>query len=433
LFSKERLRWILCIALICVLATSALVAINYLMTTRVRPTPLAPNPLNVPDPPSAAGCYWYSETGGWRSVNCPPRGEDPGGHALEGTVSTGVLGVQSVSSQGSTGNPSLIARASLQVSFTSYSGEIDSQREPAQDAYSIQLNTNYFNGSNNDDDAVQFMLQTVCFPLSGNTTCAVPTTENCTTTTCGGWTMIICAGPLDITTKDYSHVQSGWIPAYVGGIPVCTPAQCSPIPKSVEGEPVLLSSSLSIQIRGDIQDGNLVTTAYILSGGPTATFSVSAPDIYNLAANWYQASGTILGEANGSEATFLGTTTEQTDIFATTCTAAAIWNCNSPAMNGQTIGYSPYAIPVYGTTESNNLGYSAQPTLSCSNGQCEFQTQSCLPTSTTTSLNTLATCFSGIPGFPLEATLIGAVMGLTIILIRRRSRHHPTVATIYPS
>jgi hypothetical protein len=29
--------------------------------------------------------------------------------------------------------------------------------------------------------------------------------------------------------------------------------------------------------------------------------------------------------------------------------------------------------------------------------------------------------------------LIGAVMGLTIILIRRRSRHHPTVATIYPS
>src|SRR5208282_2085334 len=276
-----RSRLILAVALICVIAVSAFIVSNYFMAPVKPPVPA---PLSLPTPPPVAGCHQYNSTEGWLKVACLPPGSIHG-HSHEGgnpsSAAPGILGIGSTPSKcGDIICETLITLAQVRVSFTTYSGELDSGSKDLPGdgggAFSIQLNTNFFTGSNGHEYWVQFTFGNACTP-SCSAAGAVAAGNG------------VCVSNVDITTNNYAN-------------------ECV-----YETQPEVLSSGYSVTITGQIlgnSSGNFVATTAALSDGQI--LSVALPDTYALAGEWYQASGTILGYVDGSQAIFFGPTVENT-------------------------------------------------------------------------------------------------------------------------
>ncbi len=421
----KRTLLILGVALICVLGASALLVGTYL--TGVKPVPV-PTPVIVQPPPSALGCHQYNETEGWVSAPCVPPGPTVN-HGLEGGCNPsqeqctqegysngwdpGILGIASIPASASA-SPTLIKQAQVQVSFSTESAEINVGGTGSDiypfGGFSIQLNSNLFYGNNKDLDWVQFIFFARHAP------------GNATNYQDGLNDQGVCAGEVDITTSTYSNIS-----CYNYNVP----AQ-------------VLSSGYSVTLTGLVGQlpfgtNNLIFAVLSLPNG--LTFETAQADTYGLTGNWYQASGTILGWANGSQAFFFGPTTEYTNILVTGCSQSQGWTCNSPTLDGEVFGYSGY--PGYntgttglpggtfgGTFESNDLNYTSptppsNSTLTCSNGQCILSTESCF-------MGTGSTCVSSplIPGFPLEAIMIGLAVGVIFLIVKRKSSRFARVRFI---
>src|SRR5208337_1176074 len=222
---------------------------------------------NVPPSPTTVGCYRYSQTA-WQSGTCLSSedrlkfGKYPG--PFPGINSN--LGLGGVSA-------TLLTYSILMVNFNEYDGETDSQS--GSGAYSIQLNTNFFNGNNGHQDWVQFVYQDFCGNSCGGTDNPGPSS--------------LCIWNVDVTVAQATNNKNGYSP------------YCS-----ISGDPgnVGLTGTYETIIEAWVTaNGNLVMYAFI--NGRGGLLSVVAPDQYGLAAGWTQASGGIMGAGGGSTAQFI--------------------------------------------------------------------------------------------------------------------------------
>jgi hypothetical protein len=244
---------------------------------------------NVPPSPTAVGCYRYGQAA-WQSGTCLSS-ED---RLKFGKYPGAFLGINS-NAGGGGGSGTLLTYGILMVNFNEYQGETDSQS--GSGAYSVQLNTNFFNGNNGHLDWVQFVYQNFC----GNT-CAGGDNNGISS---------LCIWNVDVTVARATNNKNGYS------------TNCS-----IQGDPgdVGLTGNYEAIIEVWVAaNGNLVMYAFI--NGRGGLLSVVAPDQYGLAPNWVQASGGIMGAGGGSTAQFVTNgggggsnyDEEQTDIGVSSC------------------------------------------------------------------------------------------------------------------
>jgi hypothetical protein len=195
-----------------------------------------------------------------------------------------------------------ITNAYLAVNFSAFSGEADTYW--GNNAWSIQLNANYFTGSNNANDWVQFVFQNNI----GNP---------------GQY--IFAIWNIDLSTKNYTSIGAQ-IPEYY------------------------LSTSVTYGMYGYVSGGKLWSEFTIdYSNGTNYAWYLTTADTYGLAGRWYDASGTILGAGGGSYAQFSSPVAEYTTISATPY-------------------YNPYDDLDYVTGEGNNMIYNGGWTYTSTSG-----------------------------------------------------------------
>jgi hypothetical protein len=207
----------------------------------------------------------------------------------------------------------------VQVAFKEYNGETDSTF--GDKAYSIQLNTNGFNGNNGDEGWVQFVYQDFCgygYQFVGEQKCESKTG--------------FCIWNIDLTVAGKTNNNQGYNPT------------------CVSVGPVDLSSTYSAVIYGYTAPGQKLVSYLFLPGSSFGLTAVVAPDVYGLAGNWYQVSGGVMGAGGGSQAQFgKNPTIEQTNIEADSCPRPSEFDaCTSPQIAA--ISYQDGS-----TGESNDL------------------------------------------------------------------------------
>jgi hypothetical protein len=266
----------------------------------------------VPSPPDKEGCYHY-DSGSWKATQCTSDADAKRLHhpALPYAINSDH---RTVGSGGRTGAPLSLVSGSLDLYFDIVGSMSDSLW--GANAYGIQLNTNTFTGNNGHTIGVQFTYQS-----SPNNS------EE------------LCIWRNDVTVMDYSHVK-------------CIPVERDRRPGLIAGDEPRIEASIK-------PNKKLSIVAYLpwAKGGPSKPWALVAEDIYGLADNWTQVSGSVMGEGDSSYLTFTDYAEVTTTLTASTCpgdTTAA--DKPSVLCPGQP-QFQPTASPGYSavTNEDSNL------------------------------------------------------------------------------
>ena len=285
--------------------------------------------LNAPPLPKAIGCYHYIQTG-WEKVPCSPQPvKKPEAYPTQ--EPSPILNPPYLLGNTQYGINSQIpvfTYSMLMVNFQKYSGEVDYENQQkwdsskkygggcGSDAYSLQLNTNWFMGPKNGDwDWVQFVYQN-----SGE----------CSHTYSG-----LCIWNINTDTQDYD----------TGTVCVNPPGK------------VGLSGGYEAIISAYAYQGMLDLDAY-LNGG---LWGVTAVDEYGLEGQWTQSSGGIMGLGGGDVATFPSGTKLQTDIFVSDCSNSYLEplfsDCSTSGFDaspaGDKVTAESASLPQYGSILTN--------------------------------------------------------------------------------
>lgn len=215
---------------------------------------------------TGSGAYERINNGSWFRINTSSV-QVPSNDAIP--MEGGTYGVE-----GGNASNKGIDTAYVQVSFSQLSGESDNYYGTG--AWSVQLNTNFFYGTNNKWDWIQFVDMNNVYNSS-------PTQRF---DMFGIWNVTGVSNPL---TAIYSVT-----PVYI------------PIG--------YLSTATSYTITGGFYNGEIEGEFTISSPSQTTNYFLYQPDTYGLSGKWSSASGTILGGANGSTADFVHPTTETTTV-----------------------------------------------------------------------------------------------------------------------
>jgi len=245
-----------------------------------------------------------------------------------------------------------ITEAFLEVTLRQYSSSADTKY--GQGAYSLQLNTNWFQSTPGTTGWVQFAYQDFVssarfcvwnnhWPTNSNPAVYSP----------------VCAGHQSVPLSAGTQFT-------VGGF-VCAGPCTYFRPGGTAGPAVIWG-----WIHWDVLDAN----GNVCSSCGSGTVWAVAPDTLGLASNWLQSSGSILG-TSGSEIKFNANAIVRNVLGATACPIPLSngWTCDAPQLNAQ---YADQAGWV--TAESNNLYYAPDPNwvvpqlpqseLACENGFC---------------------------------------------------------------
>lgn len=280
-----------------------------------RPSPLRANPpFKLPRPPGAPGCYRYAPRGGWARRQCESKEYVLSHYPRPGSLQGIQLGEKVSLGPTSTvwspiGPPLQDSTLVVDPIDNQIVGESDSKK--GSDAYSLQINTNGFEGNNSNADWVQFVDQ-VTSAASNN----------------------VCVWQIDLNTGSYDPTCGGY-----------------------SGE-VFYMEGYSY--------GGLLGVA--VSGMPlthTAT-AVVTPDIYGLGSgyDWNETSGGILGFGNGSEAVF--TRTElYTALLASPCISDGGFFTGYSVFCGPKL--KPFAYTTFYPSTPPSTGYPIGLTLESNN------------------------------------------------------------------
>jgi hypothetical protein len=317
-----------------------------------------PAPFKLEAVPKEMGCHEVTATGQLKTVDCltpeeigkyPPPAPCTG---ADGDAACGMQSVLSSADKKAKINIVPITEAYLGVTLQEYSSSKDSVY--GKGAYSLQLNSNWFQLAPGTTGWVQFVYQDF---LTSARFCVWnvhwPTNSNPATYT------PVCAGmksiPLDARLQ-----------FTVGGF-VCAGSCTYFRPGGVNGPSVLW---------GWIHWETLDANGNMCSGCDSGTVLATAPDTEGLANNWTQMSGSILGTSS-SKISFSANAIVRNVLAGTACPIplAPSWTCDSPRLDGQ---YADTAGWV--TAEANNLYYAPSPNwvspqlpqsqLGCSDGFC---------------------------------------------------------------
>jgi hypothetical protein len=275
----------------------------------------APPRLFRTPPPDVPGCYDYTAGVGWRRSDCDTA-RYISEHIPHPELVAG-LGEQTTAKAG-------FEFTTVEVGAVGSISETDNQHGSAN--YSVQDNV-FFTGGNHEPDGVQFTDQ------------AQPSLFGPQNNICI-W-QVLDVGP-----------AGGTVPA--GNFqPTCT---------TVYGQ-------WPYVIQGWGTEGVLFATVPSSPSGE-GWWAVVAPDVYHLLSHdlWSNASGTILGYGNGSQAQFEGDVQVATTVAATTCLASnSLYSADFPPCTGPEdinnealVGTSPGELSGgNGTTETNNLTWTS--------------------------------------------------------------------------
>ena len=211
--------------------------------------------------PTAVGCYRYGQAG-WENVACLSQEAVQKWGGFPGPF----LGIISTQGGKLIGGPqpgkTQIRFGVVMVGIRNFGSDSDSKY--GDGAYSVQLNTNWFNGNNGHTDWVQFVYQDFCGNSAG----------------CGDASRL-CIWNIDVTIDKYD-----WTCVRPGAVRL-----------SSAGFAPVGSQTWQTFIAGWVaSNGNLGMVAF-LNGG---IYSVVAPDMYGLASDWDEASGGMMGAGDGS-------------------------------------------------------------------------------------------------------------------------------------
>ena len=203
-------------------------------------------------------------------------------------------------------------------SLSQYSGETDSSY--GSNAWSIQLNTNFFNGNNGAQDWIQSVLQNNLYNWYSP------------------WAHFSQFGiwEVDVSTQSYT--------SYLDSAPILS-----------------LSTGVTYEIQMDVSGGEIQTVLTITNynTGNTQNWIVDAVDTYGLSGHWSSISGTVFGAGGGSEAQFTSPTTDFTVLQAIS-----------------TSSWSPTFSTDQVTGETNNLNQGSTTTSwTAESGFYQFQSQ----------------------------------------------------------
>lgn len=276
-----------------------------------------PSPPTIPAAPTGIGCYHYSNSDqAWQSASCETGSTGPGPLVpTEGGSSNSIYGVADASKVNS---------AWEEVYVEDMNTESDSIW--GSNAYSVQLNTNTYTGTNGDSFWSQFTIQN--YP---------------NTVVYGGNTYNplyrLCIWQIDLSANSGNGNY-----AYD-----CTPLSSQP-----------LFAGYYAYLNASDTSGTITLTAQIWSGSTWNDYSISESDLIALASHWYDASGTVVGASGGSEAEFTSYAFVDANIAVARSTSASAGNWADL------------------TAESNNLAYTGTSYQGCtgSPGWCEEQTSS---------------------------------------------------------
>ena len=266
--------------------------------------------------------------GGWESVNGGPWAK------VLNSTTNGPSGSQNSSAydlnqganymvEGAFGGNGVLTDATEIVSFSQFSGVSDSQF--GNNAWSVQLNTNYFTGNNGQQDSVQFGFQN-----NLNNHLSIFSSH---WSTFAIWTN-------DVTVQAY-HCDTL-------NIPIQT-----------------LNSALGVEIDANDQGGNLNAQLQITTSSGYTIWTLSEPQRYGLSDHWSSASGTILGAGDSSIAQFTSPTQETTQITVSSSSSFSPYSSANDVtleqnnLNDQTITNSQFFEPQY-----SYYGYTVTTTTS---------------------------------------------------------------------
>lgn len=253
---------------------------------------------STPSPPAGYGA-WESINGGpWFKQNNTLSVRTGPSNANASIMTEG----DSSLVEGAFGGNGVLTNAVETVSLPQFSGEKDSKW--GTNAWSVQLNTNYFIGNNGQTDSVQFGFQNNLYT-----------------------NYIIYKAHYSQFVISANDVQSN--PQIYNVDSISIPIQT-------------LSTALQIEIDANSNGGNLNAQLYITTSSGYTTWSISEPQVYGLSGHWSSVSGTILGAGSSSTAEFTSPTHVTTQIVAS---APSSW--------------SPYYSSNDVTLEQNNLNQGA--------------------------------------------------------------------------
>lgn len=245
-------------------------------------SPPTSQPGRLPIPPDQIGCYEWTSSG-WRPIACTPH--DTARYGVPETT------LAYLPSAGAKEYPFRFGQ--VETTFVTTAGEEDLRREDdgtttrTANALSVQANTNVFNGSNGDQDWVQFVLQSAD---QGSYACV--------------WN-------IDVTVANATHDKEGYVPKCV--YPPKRAGAYRPLDSANIGGAAYLDDA------GKPVIGMVAQFTWVPSG-EKGLYSVVAPDTFGLASKWTNLSGTVYGMGDRSHALFKDTSV-LTRLLAGSCAA----------------------------------------------------------------------------------------------------------------
>jgi len=271
----------------------------------------------VPPPPEKEGCYQYGSKG-WEAVPCAADADVKRRHHPMQPFAIN-SDRRRVGSGGRTAAPFSLVSSVLDLSFYIVNAMSDSLW--GANAFGIQLNTNSFTANNGHLIGVQFTYQS--WPGDPDPSA----------------TDQLCIWNNDLTIMDYSH------------------ASCVTV-KRDRGFGLIAGDEPQIQAFVK-PAGHLTVVAHLpwTHGGRATPWAVVSKDVFGLAGNWTQTSGSVMGEGDGSFLSFTDYAEVATTLNASTC-LGDITRSDKPSVlcpgQGQ---FKPTAMPSYSdiTNEDSNL------------------------------------------------------------------------------
>jgi hypothetical protein len=290
------------------------------VTRRSVPTRLELPTAAIKAPPGGVGCY-YQKPGEekWQTVECVPESEasklprpqaDP---ILEAIKNGSVVPANSLINS--------LREVRTSAWFSKFSGETDSGFGPG--FFSIQANTNYFQGNNGDTDWAQFV-----YSYSPPGAHDLP---------------MICQWSVDITQNSAPAPKCVNIPN--------APALSASFGADVYG---ISTSVMKCGIKLPWVFGcATVSSLTAVVWTPAGSWAVIAPDYYGLSTRWNTVSGGILGISQKDTANFTSPT-----LISSITGAYAPWLNNVASANGgATSGETNNLNPISGFTACNGTGW----------------------------------------------------------------------------
>ncbi len=219
---------------------------------------------------TGSGAYERLDSGPWFKIS------SVGASGIANTTDAPMEGANYGVEGGSYTNTHLNT-AQVQVSFSQLTGS-ESDSSYGKNAWSVQLNTNFFVGNNYQGDWVQFVLQNNIYNISSSQRF----------TRFGVWWGVNVYGAVWFTQNStYFPIQT-------------------------------LATGVNYDILGTIaSNGELEGELDISSPSGNLYYFVYEPDTYGLAGKWWASSGTILGGALGSTADFNHPSAEDVTVMIT--------------------------------------------------------------------------------------------------------------------